>query len=628
MSRTGGLSGKPDAGSVAALEVSADTSGTDADWRAWQASVVRQALEVLSGQGRTLAAARERLTEIAERLDELGAASGSMRDVVRSYADEVAEVQSSASGLREAEPEAVARASRYRLLVLDGDRTLGRPPWQAPPDRRLLREPRVVWELGQWHEAVTDHDDVTRRWRDLVGHRADLDERTARNLDDLPGLSALRERTTGSEVRPAMAVGAAPWSGPGTVVRAADLAALGDADAVRAVWDQLDEVQRRSLISNEPMITGNLNGIPIQFRAEANRLNMQAEIARIDRLLAVVGQASPHNELRSGETIPALRTLRADLIYYLTSEQRVFDAYGEPEAVVGVPVVAFDVERNSIATYHGAFDAGGDVPQWVANVAIHVPGTGTTVPSFRGTDDRVSDIFGEANSLIERQGAGPTAMFAWACGRFPQGLEAVSDVYSRDLGPGLRDFAGAIDVRPGSSTLTVTGHSYGGAVVGRAEAEGLRADRILYVSGAGIGNGNGAVASFPHTGSVPRYALMARNDLIVGYSQDLSLGSAGHGSSALGDPGVVRLETGFLEGANTARGKPVESLGMTGSHSGVYRTGSTAFSNIVQTIVGGRVETYAPDESHRVHLPGETPQVVMIDGILRKDYVPRYVDVK
>lgn len=231
------------------------------------------------------------------------------------------------------------------------------------------------------------------------------------------------------------------------------------------------------------------------------------------------------------------------------------------------------------------------------------------------------------------QGVDPTAVFAWAGGRFPQGLQAVDDGYSRDLGPRLRDFASAVDTHRGRSTSTITGHSYGAAVVGMAEAAGLRADRVLYVSGAGLGNENTRVADFPNTADVPHYALMARNDGIVGYVQGADVWELGHGASPLRDPDVVRLETGFLDDIARVPGQDVESLGATASHSGVYTVGSTAFENIVQTIVGGQVETFAPDVAVVRPAPtgpgqGRPVAVRTIDGIDRGDYVPHVTGVR
>jgi hypothetical protein len=620
------LVGTPDGGSVDAVAGLAEVVGEEADWRSWQAAEVRVARDALRGEGQAVGAVRDRLTELAGRLDELGAACGRVRDVVRRYAGDLADVQARAGRLRDAEAEAVARAQRYRAAVLAGDPTLGRPPWQRPPLRSALAEQRVAWELAQWRDAVGEHDDVTRAWNALVDERGAMDDAAAAALDGVPDLQPLRTRVAGTGG--AVAVAATLWSNPHAIISADDLVALGDADAVRAVWDQLGEVQRRSLISTEPAVTGNLDGIPIQFRAEANRLNMRAEIARIDRVLDATKHSPPHVEFMYGESVEELRALRESYTHYLESPQEVYGGNGLPIRVVGIPVVVFDPGAAAIATYHGPFDANGDVPSWVVNIAVHVPGTGTTMSSFRRTDDRSLDIYKRGGALTASGEAGPSAVFAWAGGRFPQGLEAVYDGFSRDLGPRLRDFAAAVDRHPATSTLTITGHSYGAAVVGIAESVGLRADRVLYVAGAGIGNDNTEVADFPHTGDVPHYALMARNDAIVGYIQGADFGALGHGASPLLDPDVTRLETGFLDRENPVRGQDIESLGDFESHSGVYTVGSTSFENIVQTIVGGRVETFAPDEVRIHHVRGQGAQLTTTKGIDRPGYVPLHVQVK
>jgi hypothetical protein len=142
---------------------------------------------------------------------------------------------------------------------------------------------------------------------------------------------------------------------------------------------------------------------------------------------------------------------------------------------------------------------------------------------------------------------------------------------------------------------------------------------------AGIGNDHTAVARFPYTWDVPHYALMARNDLIVGHIQGADVGLIGHGASPLRDLDVVRMETGFIDADRSITGQDIESLGGAAAHSGVYNDGSTAFKNIVQTLVGGRVETFAEDIVVRAPICYGTR---VVDGIDHPDYVARYADVK
>lgn len=416
----------------------------------------------------------------------------------------------------------------------------------------------------------------------------------------------------------------------------------GGAEEVRQWWDTLTPEQRQALITTMPMVIGNLNGVPLQYRAEANQINIRTEIDRLRDEIARLDQEIAQQETAArfgyrpygwgvdtqSDTILRLREQReamaAAIASYegylnLAETQWEFGEDGRKHLRTSVEVVAFDPATSTIATYHGPYDEHGDVPTWIKNLAIHVPGTKTQMEKFNGTDSRAYDMYEAAYD--PRRGAEPTAILAWAGGDFPQLFDAAWDGYSRDLGPKLRDFAAAVDTDPAGSTLTVTGHSYGGAVVGQAEAAGLEANRVLYVAGAGLGNDVDAVADYPRTSNVPHYALMARNDSIVGAVQAIGetvgeAGSLGHGDSALDDPDVIRLESGFIDADHPEKGD-IESLGGGESHSGVYTVGSTAFNNIVGAITGTEVEAFAA--SRRVWVGNG---YVYLDGIDAADYVP------
>lgn len=415
----------------------------------------------------------------------------------------------------------------------------------------------------------------------------------------------------------------------------------GTSDEVREWWDTLTPEQRTALVAALPMVIGNLNGVPIKFRADANRINLRTEItrlkaetARIDKELATAAAAHGFGRSKSEEHQPDPELLkeRARLQAAINSyghylelptqpPQYQYDENGRWSLRTTVELVAFDPANSSIATYRGPYDKNGDVPDWVDNVAVHVPGTKTRMDDLNKTDTTANNLYEAANNV---KGSGSTAMFAWAGGAFPQNIpEAASASYSHDLGPKLRDFVGAIDVHP-DSRLTVEAHSYGGAALGIAEREGLKADQVVYVAGAGLGNDNTSIQDFPHTKSVPHYAMMARNDHVVGHIQGADAGELGHGASPLGAPGVTRLETGFVEAGNPESGTIESTTETTRSlwepHSAVYRRGSTSFNNIVGVITGTQVETYAGDEilvaGGRLH---------HISGITSDDYVPRKI---
>lgn len=161
--------------------------------------------------------------------------------------------------------------------------------------------------------------------------------------------------------------------------------------------------------------------------------------------------------------------------------------------------------------------------------------------------------------------------------------------------------------------------------MGLAEKAGMHADRILYVSAAGMGRGVAGVEDFPNTANVPHYSMMTRNDKVIGLIQgDNGNWWAIHGQSPLSAHSVTRLETGFVDASDHSRGD-MESTGMIESHSKVFARGSTSFDNMVAVITGGTAETYAPSEIMNTY--SEAGPVV-IDGIDSADYRPHYIEVK
>ncbi len=119
-------------------------------------------------------------------------------------------------------------------------------------------------------------------------------------------------------------------------------------------------------------------------------------------------------------------------------EQKIswVDAEGAKRYGTGVRVVVFDPSLDAIATYHGPLDdATGDIPAWVDNVAVSVPGTGATMAAFANDDAR----------LLQESAGRTSAVFQWAGGTFPGSIpEAMTWGYSENLAPKLRDFVGAI----------------------------------------------------------------------------------------------------------------------------------------------------------------------------------------
>lgn len=383
----------------------------------------------------------------------------------------------------------------------------------------------------------------------------------------------------------------------------------GTADEVRAWWDALTPAERSALITAMPLVMGNLNGVPLKYRAQANTINLKGEIAslraeqaRIDQEMVTVraqrfgsGSSTQVNS-ELARLIDERKKLNKPIREYehylhLGNPQYEYDENGVAVPRTAVEVVVFDPTVHAIATYHGRYDENGDIAADVENIGMYVPGTKTQVDYFNSADTRAYNLYVGSNA--EKFGPGKTAMIAWAGGEFPTIIpEAISGKYAEDLGPKLRDFAHAVDTRPDTSTLAVNGHSYGGLTVARAEAVGLTPDRILYTSSAGLGPGVHSVSEFPNAGKTAHYSMIGRGDLVVGLVQEDPLGV--HGDSASYDENITRLETGLQTAADTSSGT-IEETGPLNQHSSVYGLGSTAFNNHIGFFTGSEVELFAPD---------------------------------
>lgn len=623
-----GIDGDPGRGDPAAVRTDAAVFATRASELRARAESARSALVPLGAlEAESVDALRPRVVGLAGRFDDAAEASDDVAGVLGAYATALDDLRARAaaalvrahdaySAIWTRRSEALNAASEFVTgWALGWDDVL--PSWMYASDRGYLQ---------RWQDAIDDYRLAASAFQSLVSEREGLDRATA---DSLRGVDLFAGLAGAATVAGRMAA-ARVWAGDLAGLGADDLAALGDPELVRQVWTSLDPQQQAALIAASPLIIGNLDGIPIRDRATANRINVRTEIdarqAEIDRLERIADEAvanAPYGKdavrAQYDRLIAEQQALIDSFQGLLDQQVRWVDQDNTVRVDEGARLVVFDPSRNAIATYHGPLDpVTGDIPSWVRNVAVSVPGTGTTMTSFG--DGTAADL--------AAYGGKDTAVFQWAGGAFPGTIpEATQSSYARDLAPRLRDFAAGIAV-PDGAALTVLGHSYGGATVGLAEQAGLRADRILYVSAAGMGSGVSGLDDFPNTADVPHYSLMTRNDLVVGLIQGDGADDL-HGQSALTADGVIRLETGFVEAGDPSSGG-LEDYNVPGNwsppaidgHSTVYKPGTTAFENIIAVITGGTAELYAPDE---MYVAGD--RVVVVDGIDRSDYAPRYTDI-
>lgn len=379
---------------------------------------------------------------------------------------------------------------------------------------------------------------------------------------------------------------------------------LADPDAriaaVLAACAAMTPEELAGLTRAYPGVVNNLDGVPLATRIAANRVAVAAAVVDANRRLAEVRErmtqlatgAGPDDLTELSRLSEQKVELEASLAWYDTllhePDIDTVDAEGNPMKMTGHHVVAFDPETGVFGELVGNAGA--------PNVAVLVGGTGTNFVSMSGQRSRAWEFVSAAP-----QGLG---VITYLGGLMPQGVhienprakhafEAVDPAYAKSAGPRLASFANGVRAVTGA-TVTVAGHSYGGSVVGAAEAHGMVVDRILHIESAGAGPGIHTPDQYaaPNT---PRYSMTAPGD-VIGIIQGTSVSSLlGHGADPDTLPGVTHLETGRIDSTDPTS----ELLQGPSSHSQVFTRGSDAWNNMRAVMTGGDVTLWTdPDLAH------------------------------
>lgn len=387
-------------------------------------------------------------------------------------------------------------------------------------------------------------------------------------------------------------------------VLAPDLPYRPSPEVAAAWWASLSLAAQEALLRLHPDSLGNLEGIPYDVRVRANRINVAHAVtelsatereltrqmadvqARIDELMSDFDRADATTlvQLRQELDVLAreltdtqeLRQFCSDLLHERTMG---YDADGHPVDLTGHQVVLFDLEGGRFAEIVGSIGPNTE------DIGVFVGGTGSNLAGMGGSYDRAYRFV--VDPAV--QPPGTLAVISYLGGPMPQEVlfDAVDTSYALNQADDLADFVNHID-NPTGAPVTVVGHSYGGSVVGAAEAAGMHADRILHVESAGAGPGIGSSGdyAFPDT---DRYSMTAPGDPIQ-LAQGSSVGPLGHGIDPDAIDGVVRLETGLVDAEDPSSG----ILEGGAAHSGVFNPGTTAFENILGVMTGGDVSLYGP----------------------------------
>ena len=552
-----------------------------------------------------VAGVRAALADLADALDEHG---GRLRHVLRTRPTALREIRSCADALATADAACrdalVAASGRLpNLGALLADTRWGGP--DAPTDRAgvdALPTPRLPGILA--------------RDPDLLATLTDPEDTSVP-----PWLASARDGTCDAD-EPSRE-GA---SVPGELVSSdAAAASLLRAARVRAACAAAGEEAVRRAVFLHPRLVGATDGMPLWARIEANRLVMRADLRRMgQRDTAFAAEIA---EERRQDASSAWRGVRGTMLdAWLRNEAIAAVAAPEVERAAARRADLRDLVTLTRRLLHDRVDQGrgrrghrqvvefhpdgrvvelwGSIDEETSQVAVYVGGTGTTVRQFGWPTNIVQALF-------RADPSGRTAVVTWMGARFPSaiGTQAPFGRFARAAAAPLRDCVEGLDV-PDDVPITVIGHSYGGTIVGAAEALGLRVDRVVHAGVPGIGPGIRSVAQYPEHDAlgrprhVTRYALTAPGDLIRLWRKgDAALAtatalplapvrSAGAwvGERVLGAdpmtlPGIIDLDTGVWETDRDDRRAGEVLYGPRG-HADCVEPGTTSFRRIVAVIQG------------------------------------------
>ena len=392
--------------------------------------------------------------------------------------------------------------------------------------------------------------------RELLAVRAEeLTRQIVRALEELGAADA----DAAGDIEEAFAT---PVSRPAATMPAAAQPALSDdivagwpvmgqdriADQIAALTPE----QRQRLIADFPRQVGNTDGVPWEMRIAANRTNIAQ---------AILDEPDPYRGA-----------------FYRSLLGEVDDPAGGDRRV-DRQIVAFDPARSSLVELNGDLAT-------AKSVAVLVPGLNTTIEGSA------------ANTATARRfvaaGRGDVAVLTYLGGPFPRGnlvsgvVDAASPQYALDMAPRLVAFSEDVDrtvdaqaaKAPAGAPVGVTyiGHSYGGSILGTAEAMGLTADQTMYVAAAGAGVGVDDPGDWhnrnPH---VLRYSMTAPGDFIQAVQ---GIPGGPHGADPDEMAGVIHLATGHYDDGRV--------MGGWDAHSDVLNSPSDSWRNILAVITGDR----------------------------------------
>lgn len=250
----------------------------------------------------------------------------------------------------------------------------------------------------------------------------------------------------------------------------------------------------------------------------------------------------------------------------------------------------------------------GTINEDTRNVGVFVPGTGTELSSLSQYRDRVA---------LSMRNSPQTATIVWQDADFPDSVprDAPFSNYADTAAPDLVSFSEELQREIGRTSptaeTTYVAHSYGGSILGTANAiGGFYSDREVYVAPSGSGTGVNVPQDWQNLNpDVSRFTMTAPGDNIAvpqrAGATPLREFDFDHFVLS-GNPadleGVTVLDTGYYEDGTLVAG--------TDAHSGIFNARSTSMDNVIGVINGTEVTLFNPREIAFDTGGGEDPEFV------------------
>lgn len=283
---------------------------------------------------------------------------------------------------------------------------------------------------------------------------------------------------------------------------------------VRGFFRTLSGTQEKKLVRTHPLVVGNLNGVPLHLRYEANRVSLRQAIdvereRKTDERLTEAGQHDAGRRMNRFKSL--LDDKRQILAFDPTGRGRAAEVFGDLAKADRVSVV--------------------------------VPGVDTELLTFERTQLKYTAPVGMAQAVYDRsRSEAPkirTATIAWADYTAPRGV-GMSAATGELAEEGALRLNALVRALPQGSTVTLMCHSYGSVVCGVAGPKSpARVTDVVVAGSPGMRLGNAAELG----GQRQLWAMRADGDWIADIPH-LNFGGIGHGADPA-EPGfgAQRLAT-------------------------------------------------------------------------------------